>query len=657
MCGICGLVGSNQPESIEAVVERMVGQMPHRGPDDQGIFLDHSVALGMRRLSIIDLSGGNQPVLNEDGTVVVVFNGEIYNFPELRRMLEGRGHRFRTRGDTEVIVHAYEEWGEDCVDYFEGMFAFALAETSKSTRRGNPRVLLARDRLGIKPLYYTLVDGNLLFASEVRSLLASGKVEPRLSQPGLRSYLLFGSVVEPMTLVEGVFSLPPGHRIIVSAAGHHANIRPESYWDFAESAQPTVHTKRSERSDAATFLRWLLEETIESHLAADVPLGIFLSSGIDSTALVALAAQQATDVHTVTVVFPEREFNEAEQARRTAQRFGTIHRELVLNGQTMLARLHEAVSALDQPSMDGINSYFVSWAARQAGLKVALSGLGGDELFGGYSTFRSTPMACSAAAVARRMPIDLRRLVASAGEAVWKYLGRGDAHRKMAAVWRDPSFLPHPYFYTRLLFTPAQVLALLSEDGFATVEPWQDWLAQTAKGSERLDDFTAVTCLESRSYMVNTLLRDSDAMSMAHSLEVRVPFLNHTLVEFVSRLPASVKRSESRPKSLLTEAMEDLLPPEVVFQPKRTFTLPWENWLRMQLKEEVATELSAVAPSLEHSLAVRAFERVWKSFLEGHTSWSRVWSLFVLNRWAKLHLENNFPVVAEARTRPRPITQ
>jgi len=657
MCGICGLIGNNHPELMQAVVQRMVGQMPHRGPDDESIFLDHTVALGMRRLSIIDLNGGNQPVFNEDGTVVVVFNGEIYNFRELRRTLESRGHRFRTRGDTEVIVHAYEEWGEDCVDYLEGMFAFALAETSKSTRRGNPRILLARDRLGIKPLYYTLVDGNLLFASEVRSLLASGEVEPRLSQPGLRSYLLFGSVVEPMTLVEGVFSLPPGHRIIISAAGHHATIRPESYWDFAQSAQPTVDTKRPERGYAVALLRSLLEETVESHLAADVPLGIFLSSGMDSTALVALAAQKAADIHTVTVVFPEREFSEAEQARRTAQRFGTIHRELVLSGEDMLARLHEAVSALDQPSMDGINSYFVSWAARQAGLRVALSGIGGDELFGGYSTFRSTPKACSAAAVARRMPSGLRFLVASAGETVWKYLGSKDAHRKMEAVWLDPSFLPHPYFYTRLLFTPTQVLELLSEDESAGVEPWRDWLAETAKGSVRLDDFTAITCLESRSYLVNTLLRDVDAMSMAHSLEVRVPFLDHTLVEFVSRLPASVKHSESGPKSLLRDAMADLLPPEVVSRPKRTFTLPWENWLRTQLKEEVARELSAVAPSLQDSHTIRSFERIWRDFLQGHTSWSRVWGLFVLNRWAKLHLENNFPVLAEAQTRPQAIAQ
>ncbi len=640
MCGICGVVGVTEPEPTQSVVQQMMGQMRHRGPDDQGIFVDDSVALGMRRLSIIDLDGGHQPVFNEDGTVAVVFNGEIYNFRELRHTLESRGHAFRTASDTEVIVHAYEEWGEDCVDHLEGMFAFALAETSKSTRRGNPRVLLARDRLGIKPLYYALVDGNLFFASEVRSLLASGQIEPRLSQPALRSYLLFGSVVEPMTLVEGVYSLPPGHRIVISAASRHPKIQSEPYWDFAESAQPAADTKRLDRSSAAAFLRSLLEETVESHLTADVPVGVFLSSGIDSTALVALAAHQKATVHTVTVVFREHEFNEAELARRTAQRFGTRHQELALSGDDMLARLGEAVGAFDQPSMDGINSYFVSWAARQAGLKVALSGLGGDEMFGGYSTFRSTPEAQSVVALARRVPGGLRSAMASAAEKISEHLNRKDAHRKMVALWCDPNFLPHPYFYTRLLFTPAQVLGMLRCNGVAAPEPWQDWLARIARESERLDDFTAVSCLESRSYMANTLLRDTDAMSMAHSLEVRVPFLDHPLVEFVARLPGPAKCTNGVPKSLLVEAMGDLLPAEVVSQRKRTFTLPWEHWLRGPLRDEVASEFSAIAPSLVQCLDARAVRQVWASFLRGQTSWSRVWSLFVLNKWAHRHLEN-----------------
>jgi len=299
--------------------------------------------------------------------------------------------------------------------------------------------------------------------------------------------------------------------------------------------------------------------------------------------------------------------------------------------------LTAAVGALDQPSMDGINTYFVSWAARQAGMKVALSGLGSDEIFGGYSTFRSTPDAQSAATVARAIPGGFRSTLVSAAEKTLGRFQRSDSHRKMAALWRDPNFLPHPYFYTRLLFTPTQVMGLLKGNGLDSPEPWRDWLEETARGSKQLDDFTAVSCLESRSYMVDTLLRDTDSMSMAHSIEVRVPFLDHTLVEYVSRLPGSVKRN-GRPKSLLIEALADIIPAEVISQKKRTFTLPWEHWLRNALMEEVAAEFQDIAPPLKECLNVHTVQQVWTNFLEGKTSWSRVWSLFVLNRWARRHL-------------------
>jgi asparagine synthase (glutamine-hydrolysing) len=273
-------------------------------------------------------------------------------------------------------------------------------------------------------------------------------------------------------------------------------------------------------------------------------------------------------------------------------------------------------------------------------LKVALSGLGGDEMFGGYSTFRSTPGAKSVAALARNVPF--HSWLGSTAEKVSTLVSKKDAHRKMAALWHDPNFLPHPYFYTRLLFTPTQVHGLMSGNGNGNgaAEPWEDWLAQTAMGSEQLDDFTAVSCLESRSYMVNTLLRDTDAMSMANSLEVRVPFLDHPIVEYLTRLPGSIKRTNGTPKSLLVDAMGDMLPREVVCQPKRTFTLPWEHWLRGPLKKEMEAEFNSIAPSLKQCLDERAIGRVWKSFLQGKTSWSRVWSLFVLNRWARRHLEN-----------------
>ena len=557
MCGICGVIGSTDPEPTQNVVRQMLGQMHHRGPDDEGVFVDESVALGMRRLSIIDLGGGHQPVFNQDKTVVVVFNGEIYNFQELRNRLEGRGYHFQTNSDTEVIVYAYEEWGEDCVDHFEGMFAFVLAETSKSTRRGNPRILLARDRLGIKPLYYALVDGNLIFASEVRSLLASGQVEPKLSQTALRSYLLFGSVVEPMTLVEGVYSLPPGHRITISAAGHHSCVHPEPYWDFAASASPSLETKKQERGSATAFLRSLLEEAVASHLIADVPVGVFLSSGIDSTALVALATQKKAALSTVTVVFPEQDYSEAKLARRTAERFGTNHQELSLGGEDMLARLSEAVGALDQPSMDGINTYFVSWAARQAGLKVALSGLGGDEIFGGYSTFRSTPEAQSVASLAQTVPGGVRSALASAAEGVLGRFQKKDSHRKMAALWRDPNFLPHPYFYTRLLFTPTQVLGLLSGNGLGSAEPWREWLDQTAKGSKQLDEFTAVSCLESRSYS-NTMVRSRGNLYRYHSASLCAP--DEELVCELGLTLASSLNERPRREAIAVDGSHDLRP-------------------------------------------------------------------------------------------------
>ena len=377
MCGICGVIGSTDPEPTQNVVRQMLGQMHHRGPDDEGVFVDESVALGMRRLSIIDLGGGHQPVFNEDRTVVVVFNGEIYNFQELRNTLEARGYHFQTNSDTEVIVYAYEEWGEDCVDHFEGMFAFALAETSKSTRRGNPRVLLARDRLGIKPLYYALVDGNLIFASEVRSLLASGQVEPRAFADRLAK-------LPSVWLGCGAHDAGGGRLFLAPRApDHHFRRRaplvrpPRALLGFRRiGVCPALETKKQERGSATAFLAVAPGRSRRVPFDCRCAVGVFLSSGIDSTALVALATQKKAALNTVTVVFPEQDYSEAALARRTAEQFGTNHQELSLTGDDMLARLNEAVGALDQPSMDGINTYFVSWAARQAGLKVALSGLG-----------------------------------------------------------------------------------------------------------------------------------------------------------------------------------------------------------------------------------------------------------------------------------------
>jgi asparagine synthase (glutamine-hydrolysing) len=620
----------------------MMAAMIHRGPDEEGILVAPPVAAGMRRLSIIDLAGGSQPVWNETETIAVVYNGEIYNFAALRAELEALGHRFRTHSDTETIVHAYEAWGERCVERLLGMFAFAIIEMPGGRIGRAARVFLARDRLGIKPLYYAYVDGAFFFASEVGALLASGCVAAGLSTPALSAYLLFGAVSEPQTLIEGVSSLPAGHTLSVEAGFPVAGRAPQPYWDFGGGLRNAAAANAN--SDArstrpAHRVRALLEDAVASHLVADVPVGVFLSSGLDSTAIAALASRLQRGIHTFTVAFPDVEFSEAEKARRTADRLGTEHRELTLSGDDMVARLDEAVAAFDQPSVDGINTYFVSWAARQAGLKVALSGLGSDEIFGGYTSFHATSTAARMAAIGRCVPGPLCAPLASAIASAGSAAASPDALRKACAAFLDPAEFPHPYFFTRLLFTPRIVAAAMKagvrgQGG----EPWQRWLAAAAAEARTADRFTAVSWLELRSYLANILLRDTDAMSMRHSLEVRVPFLHSPLVEYMLSLPESAKRDGSRPKSLLVAAIGDLLPEEIVAQKKRTFTFPWANWLRGPLGKRVAAGIAEWSPALEPQLGRDFALAIWQDFMRGRTSWSRPWSLYVLNEWAKKNL-------------------
>jgi asparagine synthase (glutamine-hydrolysing) len=646
MCGICGVIGIQRSELAEQITRRMMGALEHRGPDEDGLLVAPSASLGMRRLSIIDLPGGHQPVFNETGNVAVVYNGEIYNFRQLRKTLEGRGHAFRTHSDTEVIVHAYEEWGENCLRELRGMFAIAIWDARSSGASGEAargaRIFLARDRIGIKPLYYAAVDGALLFSSEVRSLLAAGRLQPRLSPDSLEAYLTFGSVIEPCTLVQGVFSIPPGHCLSFSADAPPAKPSPKPYWTYSDAVLQQEGPKPKSLQEAAKLLRPLLEETVRDHLIADVPLGVFLSSGLDSTSLVALGSRFQSDLHTFTVIFPEQRFSESKVSRETAKRFKTRHQEILLAPDTLVAQLEDAVKSLDQPTMDGLNTYFVSRAARQGGLKVALSGLGSDEIFGGYSTFVSTPRAAFVAGLGRWIPAPFRRLTAGAAVRI----AAGDAVRKAAAAWRSPRDFPHAYYFTRLLFTPSRVRRLLApyfesaQYSGSHENPWRDRMRETARQAGQLDSFTSVSCFELQSYMVNTLLRDTDSASMANSLEVLVPFLDHRLVEFVGRLPRTAKYTPEVPKSLLVEALSDLLPDEVVGQSKRTFTLPWDVWLRGSLGVRLSQDLANLTPPLRQYLNPRAVRGAWQNFVIGQTNWSRPWSLYVLNEWVRHHVAN-----------------
>src|SRR6202166_1823938 len=644
MCGICGVIGIQRAELGEEITRGMMGALEHRGPDKDGILVAPSAALGMRRLSIIDLPGGHQPVFNETGNVAVVFNGEIYNFPQLRKTLEGRGHAFRTHSDTEVIVHAYEEWGEQCLRELRGMFAIAIWDARSSGTTGeaarHARIFLARDGLEIKPLYYAVAGGAFLFSSEVRSLLASGQLQPRVSPDSLEAFLTFGSLIEPSTLVQGIFSIPPGHCISFSADVPPAKPAPKPYWIYSDAVLKHEGPSPKDFNQAAKQLRPLLEETVQDHLIADVPLGIFLSSGLDSKSLGALASRIKSDLHTFTVVFPEQRFSEAAISRETAKRFKTQHQEILLAPDILVGQLDDAVKSLDQPTMDGLNTYFVSRAAARSGLKVALSGLGSDEIFGGYSTFESTPRAAFVAGLGRWIPGPFRPLSA----AVAVRVASGDAVRKAAAAWRSPRDFPHAYYFTCLLFTPFRVRRLLApyfeslEHSNSHENLWRERMRETARQAGRLDSFTAVSCFELQSYMVNTLLRDTDSASMANSLEVRVPFLDHRLVEFVGRLPKNAKYARHVPKSLLVEALSDLLPDEVVGQSKRTFTLPWEVWLRGPLGVQLSQDLANLTPPLLRLMNQRSVRGAWHNFVIGHTTWSRPWSLYVLNEWVRHHV-------------------
>jgi asparagine synthase (glutamine-hydrolysing) len=628
----------------------MAEAMVHRGPDEDGFLVNDpripGVALGMRRLSIIDLASGQQPIWNESRNVAVVFNGELYNYKELRERLSLAGHRFTSQSDTEILVHGWEEWGEELLPELRGMFAFALLDLRKHFATV-PILFLARDPVGIKPLYYSQTSQGLVFASELRALLASNLVPRSLSQDALTSFLLFGSVSEPVTLVEHVFSLPPGHCLLLHLPDRRRSPRPRPWWDPTRSAAAKDSKRPRDFASASRSLRPLLEDAIRAHLIADVPVGLFLSSGLDSTAIAVLAARVQKGIRSFTLSFPETPYDEAPLARVVAQRAGTNHSEVPMHGVDMLARLDEALAALDQPTMDGINTYFVSWAAREVGLKVALSGLGGDEIFAGYQTFRDTPKLQRLGLLSHFVPAAFRRVSAPLIRTLASRNASADAARKASDAWTLPEALPHAYFFARLLFPPSE-LSRLTEPKFrsssvaaddATLDPtWLGWLERASDQANLAEPIAGISWLEMRTYMASTLLRDTDSVSMARSLEVRVPLLDTPLIEFICALPDQARVQPGRPKALLRSALNGILPAEVLDQEKRTFTLPWERWLRTSLRPRIEASFSNLAPALAVHLHTAGVHSVWDNFLHAQTTWSRPWSLYVLNEWCRRHL-------------------
>ena len=603
MCGIAGTFGAAAP----GIAAAMSAAIPHRGPDDSGVSAEDAVAFGFRRLSIIDLSPcGHQPMPYAGGRYHIVFNGEIYNFAELRRELEPLGHRFASHSDTEVILAAYAQWGGAAVERLRGMFAFAIWD--RETRE----LFLARDRFGIKPLYFTFRDGTLLFASELKALLASGMVPRRLDPDALWSYLALGSMPQPRTALAGVEMLPPGQ---VMRVRPDLSWETKRYWDLAEAAERwRGETARLDAAGAARRLRELLEEATRLHMIADVPVGAFLSGGIDSTAVVGLMTRAGGKrIRTFSVGFDDDTTvaDERKWARLSAQRFDTDHTEVVVSGRDVAAQFDRLVAAIDQPSLDGTNTWLVSRAAG-ASLKVALSGLGGDELFAGYAHFARF-----------RRAERWERVLGPAVRAVRRLPGRFVKDRDFLAAAPAERFA-----MLRLLADEPSRAALAARPG---TTPLRELYAPLLRPG--LDPVAQTTYVETRRYLVDTLLRDADAMAMHSSLEVRPVLLDHVLAEFAFALPPALKLNDRGNKPVLVDAVRDLLPPELLARPKTGFELPLQSWLAGPLRERA---LDAFRSEAARSVFSEAFLASTAGELRrGERPPLRTWAYLVLVEWMR----------------------
>jgi asparagine synthase (glutamine-hydrolysing) len=551
----------------------------------------------------------------------IVFNGEIYNFREVRQKLESEGTQFRSQSDTEVLLKAYARWGERCLDELRGMFAFAIWDAVRH------RLFLARDPMGIKPLYYCSQGQYFLFASEVRTLLGTGLVPRQLDRAGLLNYLSFGSVYDPVTLIQGISNLRAGHYLV----WEKGSAREVRYWDLVrEPLDPSA----SERSALEDDLHATLDESVRMQTVSDVPVGVFLSGGIDSSSVAGILSRAGSRVSTFSIVFGEAEFSEAAHSRLVAKKFGTDHHEILVSPADALQAIPNAVQAMDQPTIDGLNTFLISKQVRAAGVKVVLSGLGGDELFAGYSTFRTVPRMERFAHWWRYLPRFAQSPLAGA---FGLFASRTDQTRKLLALARTNGAVPHPYFLARMLFTPDQAEDL-AEFPESAIEHAGWSLKENLQHARDLDPINRVSYLEARCYMLNTLLRDSDVMSMAHGLELRVPLIDHRLAEKIMRMPGAWKLDERTPKPLLVGALGSALPETIVYRKKLGFTLPVEYWLRHELRNRVEEGLKETASGpLSSVVDTSGVESIWQAFLRRETSWSRPWGLYVLQEWCRLN--------------------
>jgi asparagine synthase (glutamine-hydrolysing) len=613
MCGITGILNFHDRPVPAGIIDKMTDALAHRGPDADGFWSEGAVALGHRRLSIIDLSAAaNQPFFDNSGRYVMVFNGEMYNFQEVRRRIDD--YSFHTSSDTEVLIAAFAKWGPEGIHPFRGMFAIAIWD------RQEKELFLCRDRMGVKPLYYYFDKDKVLFASEIRGILASGLVTAELDHGSLIDYFSYQSMTTPP--IKGIHQLGAGCWTRITSKGHATS---KQYWEVTAAK---LDVDPGNQQEIKRRIRELTLQSVSRRLVADVPVGAFLSGGIDSSAVVGLMAEAGnTRPNTFTVAFEEKEYDESSYAEIIAKKFNTVHNNILLKPTVFLDELQNALDALDTPSGDGVNSYVVSKAIRKGGMTVALSGVGGDELFAGYPFFDQY-LRLQKTRPWYGLPAGLRRGLS--GLALGSGQGRKGRLKQLLDLPSPSIANSYPIF--RQLLSPALLreYTTLAKEG--TITKVEEELLRRRTGLGALPLLSQVSAAEYLGYTQHTLLKDMDQMSMAVSLEVREPFFDQDLVEFVLAIPDSWKKPVY-PKSLFVESLKPLLPDEIVHRPKKGFLFPWAIWMRNDLRSFCDGYIKKMAqrPFINGD----ALTAAWQRFLSGDKNirWGEIWLFVVLEYW------------------------
>ncbi|MEO1257491.1 MAG: asparagine synthase (glutamine-hydrolyzing) [Bacteroidota bacterium] len=620
MCGIAGIISKNNQPGKELAIREMTEAIAHRGPDAGQWFVNEDIAFGHRRLSIIDLSeAANQPMWDNSGRYVILYNGEVYNFEKIKNDLPG--YDFKTTGDNEVVLAAFIKWGADCLQRLEGMFAFAVWDTVKK------ELFAARDRLGIKPFYYFKKEELFIFSSELRGLLASGMVPKKIKKTAVNEYLNYQTIHAPNTIIENVFQLMPGE----FATLKKGEFRKKKYWSLVPKSKGLKNGSANYET-VKKEVRRLMFESVEKRLISDVPLGAFLSGGIDSSAIVAIMSEVSEKpAETFSVVFEEKELDESKYSNLIAKKYKTNHHPILLKPTDFLDSMPAALAAMDVPSGDGVNTYVVSKVTREAGITVALSGLGGDEIFAGYSTFMSYYNMVKKGYL-WKIPKPIRSGMAAVSNLLLKSHQRS---RVMEIAGADSTDVEHIFPAFRRILTQKEI-------GYPTNSRGQsaDWVKNiltSQSGINELPVFSQISVADISTYTQNILLRDSDQMSMAVGLELRVPFFDYQLVEYAIQVPDHLKYP-SYAKKLLVESLSPLIPEEIVHRPKLGFVLPWRFWMKNELRSFCEKRLGRFKE--RNLVSAKKVDHLWDAFLKGKNDflWSRLWILIVLEDWLQRNI-------------------